>query len=540
MSTKYTYYIATANGGVRNFGGARFYGSARHLDPAAPIVGISSTRDLLGYWLVGSLGAVYAYGDARSYGSLAGRITAPDHLVALLPTADDRGYWLVDADGVITPFGDAQPIGPDSLPPADLSSPIVGAASLPNGLGAWLTNAAGQVFTVGRAISYGSLAGQHLKSPVTGMAATPNGLGYWLTEADGATYAFGDATGGGPAVQGLPGTVVGITPAEDRFGYWEVSSAGYVVAGGDATSQGSLDIQSGSPVVGISLAEKYVPPPSSYPPGSIGYDINWPQCAPNGSSQAGTLPGPPGDAAGSLPYTVAIVGVDGWAVGSYNPCLAAEVAWAQQATEPAGQPPGTPPYELYLFLNSPSSGSTIDQNGPAGTCSQKTGSARSVCLTYNYGYNAAVDALAYASSQGASAKIWWLDIENDACAPGIYNDAGQGEFWSCNQSLNSETVQGAIDALRAAGRTPGIYSTAVQYQGITGNYTPTGGSGPLPLWVAGAYWTNPPYPNTSYPGPSVNTGYCAGGSYAFAGGTPVLLQETPGPNNYPFDPDLAC
>ena len=28
--------------------------------------------------------------------------------------------------------------------------------------------------------------------------------------------------------------------------------------------------------------------------------------------------------------------------------------------------------------------------------------------------------------------------------------------------------------------------------------------------------------------------------YGFAGGRTWLLQETPGPNNYPFDPDYAC
>lgn len=540
VSPKYTYYLATADGGVRNFGGARFYGSAKGRQLPAPIVSITSTRDLLGYWLVGGLGAVYPFGDATSYGSLSGQISSPDHVVALLPTADDHGYWIVDANGVLTPFGDARAIGPDALPPADLVSPIVGAAVTPNGLGVWLTNAAGEVFTIGRATSYGSLAGQRLRSPVTGMAATPSGLGYWLTEANGATFAFGNATGAGTAVAGLPGSVVGITPAKDRFGYWEVSSGGYVVAGGDARSRGGLKIQSGSPVVGIALAEKYVPPPSAYPSGSIGYDINWPQCGPNGSSKTGTLPGPPKDVSGSLPYTVAIVGVDGWAEGAYNSCLAAEIAWAKQATEPAGQPAGTPPYELYLFLNSPSSGSTIDQSGPAGTCSSKSGSAKASCLSYNYGYNAAANALSYATSQGASAKMWWLDIENDACASGIYNDAGRGEFWSCDQTLNSLTIQGAIDSLRAAGVTPGIYSTAVQYQGITGDYTPTGGSGPLPIWVAGAYWTNPPYPDKGYPGPSANAPYCAGGSLAFAGGKPVLLQETPGTNGYPFDPDVAC
>ncbi|MGH9295668.1 MAG: hypothetical protein ACRD0B_10085, partial [Acidimicrobiales bacterium] len=82
--------------------------------------------------------------------------------------------------------------------------------------------------------------------------------------------------------------------------------------------------------------------------------------------------------------------------------------------------------------------------------------------------------------------------------------------------------------------------TAVQWKGITGGYVPHGGKGTLPLWIAGAYWTSPPYPaKYGYPAPSANAPYC-GGSHSFAGGAPVILQETPGPNNYAYDPDLAC
>ena len=40
--------------------------------------------------------------------------------------------------------------------------------------------------------------------------------------------------------------------------------------------------------------------------------------------------------------------------------------------------------------------------------------------------------------------------------------------------------------------TVGIYSTAIQYKDITGGYVPSGPQ--IPIWVAGAYWTSPPYP----------------------------------------------
>lgn len=71
VSTRYTYDLATASGEVKNFGGAPSFGSLQNDSLPAPIVGISSTSDLLGYWLVGADGSVYAFGDASLHGSLA-------------------------------------------------------------------------------------------------------------------------------------------------------------------------------------------------------------------------------------------------------------------------------------------------------------------------------------------------------------------------------------------------------------------------------------------------------------------------------------
>jgi len=43
-----------------------------------PIVGIAATPTGNGYWEVGSDGAVYPFGDAQSYGSMAGKhLNAP-------------------------------------------------------------------------------------------------------------------------------------------------------------------------------------------------------------------------------------------------------------------------------------------------------------------------------------------------------------------------------------------------------------------------------------------------------------------------------
>ena len=54
---------------AESYGDATYYGSANNIDLNKPIVGITSTPDSKGYWLVASDGGVFAYGDANFYGS---------------------------------------------------------------------------------------------------------------------------------------------------------------------------------------------------------------------------------------------------------------------------------------------------------------------------------------------------------------------------------------------------------------------------------------------------------------------------------------
>jgi hypothetical protein len=539
VSAAYSYDLVTALGAVYNFGGAGWYGEETSQHLAAPIVGMAVTPDGRGYWLVGADGSVFNLGDAVSYGSLASEVLGDwQQIIALVPTADGKGYWLVNDSGAVTPFGDAGPINSGQpLPARDLDTPIVSVAIAPGGTGAWFTDAGGHVYVSGEAPWLGSHVRNNV-DPIVSIAATPAGLGYWLVNSAGRVWAFGDATSGRVAPRTLAGSVVGMIPAENRLGYWVATSAGAIVSGGDAKARSGPAGGALTAVVGIAAARQVDPLP--LPQGAVGYDINWPQCRSPGSSQAGTLPGPPGDASGTTAYSIAVVGVDGWAADDYNSCLAAEVAWAQRAVYPTpSSGSGAPPYDLYLFLNSPSPDATIDQRGPGGTCSKLSGAARKSCLAYNYGYNSAVDAVNYAASQGAHSELWWLDIENDTCAPGEWNDEPNGRWWSCDRALNAETIQGALDSLRSLGITPGIYCTAVQWTGITHSYIPTGGS-PL-IWIAGAAWTSPPYPKKSGdPGLGATTPFCTESQYWFAGGTPVMLQETPGPNGYRYDPDVAC
>jgi len=63
-----------------------------------PIVGIASTPDSAGYWLVASDGGMFTFGDAPFYGS-AGALHLNKPVVGMAATPDGHGYWLVASDG---------------------------------------------------------------------------------------------------------------------------------------------------------------------------------------------------------------------------------------------------------------------------------------------------------------------------------------------------------------------------------------------------------------------------------------------------------
>src|SRR5580704_2397914 len=160
--------------------------------PAAPSAGASSWRQGA-EWLLGGGNPPVYLPSAPFYGwPAAGSLSKP--IVGMASTPDGDGYWLVAADGGIFTFGDARFFGSAAQHP--LSHPIVGMASTPDGDGYWLVAADGGVFTFGDAGFFGS-SGQHPPgSPIVGVASTPDGAGYWLIIAGGGVLAFGDAAEG--------------------------------------------------------------------------------------------------------------------------------------------------------------------------------------------------------------------------------------------------------------------------------------------------------------------------------------------------------
>jgi len=217
---------------VEDFGGA--YGVAAAAAGPAMFRTAAATPSGVGYWIAAMDGAVWAFGDAPSLGSVNRRLNQP--VVGMAATPSGRGYWLVASDGGIFSFGDAVFYG--STGGLRLNRPVVGMAATPSGRGYWLVASDGGMFNFGDAAFLGSLGGVRLNQPVTAMAATQSGRGYWLAAADGGIFTFGDAPYDGSAAgRPLGAPVQSLARAAD--GYWLLSATGAVAAFGGAPPLGS-------------------------------------------------------------------------------------------------------------------------------------------------------------------------------------------------------------------------------------------------------------------------------------------------------------
>jgi hypothetical protein len=183
-----------------------------------------------------------------------------------------------------------------------------------------------------------------------------------------------------------------------------------------------------------------------YRAGTTGYDVSFPQCG---------KPLPKGGSFG-------VVGVTNGLPWSANPCLGAEYQWARTMSSPAS---------LYLNTANPGPASKYWNRSGPGACEDPTSYSDTGC-SYNYGWNAAADAFAVASSatSGASrTNFWWLDVETI-------------NSWEGSHEANVATIEGYIDYLSGKGVSGvGIYSTAYQWALITGSYDLPS----VPNWVAG-------------------------------------------------------
>ncbi len=350
--------------------------------------------------------------------------------------------------------------------------------------GYWMAGADGSTYNFAT-LSLGSAAPYHPSQPIVGMATTPDGHGYWLVASDGGVFAFGDAVfygsmGGKP----LNKPIVGMASTPDGKGYWMVASDGGIFTFGDATFYGSMGGKTiPAPIVAIA-ANKGTNP---FVPGTTGYDMS------NYTIQVPPL------------GTLAIAESDGYPfLDNRNPTMFKEEAAAAGAN-----------LQLYTFLGAPFSSGTWQiapspsayLSGPSGTCSP----TNYLCQAVNYGSNEAEHSLLNAQSLGITSNIWWLDVET-------------GGPWSTDLQINNAVIQGAIQYFHSQGILVGIYSTAYQWEQITGGMTLGTATNPLPIWIAA---------------PDYQQAACTDPALWFAGGTPWLVQT--GTNTtYNVDTDYAC
>ncbi len=226
------YWISSQDGGVFSFGDARSFGSMAGQRLNLPVVGMASSPSGGGYWLVATDGGIFRFGDAAFHGS-TGAIKLNQPIVGMAPTPSGGGYWLVASDGGIFAFGDAVFRG--STGAIKLNQPIVGMAPTPSGRGYWLVARDGGIFAFGDAGFYGSTGATTLNQPIVGMAATSTGAGYWFVAADGGIFRFGDAAFFGSAGdQRLGAAVVGMAATRSGGGYRILEADGGIIGFGDA------------------------------------------------------------------------------------------------------------------------------------------------------------------------------------------------------------------------------------------------------------------------------------------------------------------
>jgi hypothetical protein len=122
------YYMYQSNGRVSGFGNdsyLSYLGTLATTQLNGPVLDMAVTSDGGGYWLVGSDGGIFAYGDAAFYGS-TGAMTLNKPIVGLVPTPDDKGYWFVASDGGVFAYGDAAFYGSFGSSMTSTTLPIAG------------------------------------------------------------------------------------------------------------------------------------------------------------------------------------------------------------------------------------------------------------------------------------------------------------------------------------------------------------------------------------------------------------------------------
>lgn len=261
------YWLVGSDGGIFNFGGAGFYGSTGSIHLQRPVVGIVATTGGQGYWLVASDGGIFSFGDAGFFGSIPGlgihpagsglpnSLNAP--IVGMVSSADGKGYFMVASDGGVFAFGDATFSGSCPGSGGCSGAAVAVVPTLMTGSGYWLMTATGHVYGFG-VPSYGEPGPQ--SSPITSASVTDDRVGsdyayggYYILDANGQVFAYGtSANGANRQIEAVPpGQAGGINPATaistmvygpfgPDDGNWVATANGGVFAFGGVPNYGGM------------------------------------------------------------------------------------------------------------------------------------------------------------------------------------------------------------------------------------------------------------------------------------------------------------
>lgn len=201
--------------------------------PGEAIVGIDVKPDNNGYWLVGSMGSVLAFGSARYYGSMVGvNLNEPAVGIAVAPSGED--YWFGARDGGVFTFGYGINFhGSLGAVPMDLEIEDIDA--MPTGQGYVLVREDGSVYAFGNAPYLGGAAPLTAFDKAVAISLTATGAGYAIFTHFGYVYNFGDSDYHG----GVNSNLIRIVDAAARpqdDGYWLLRDDGYVYAYGAGAS----------------------------------------------------------------------------------------------------------------------------------------------------------------------------------------------------------------------------------------------------------------------------------------------------------------
>jgi hypothetical protein len=206
----------------------------------------------------------------------------------------------------------------------------------------------------------------------------------------------------------------------------------------------------------------------------VARDISFPQCgAPMPLGRSGSM---------------GLLGTNGGASFTTNPCLVAELAWAKQL-------PAAPAF----YANTGNPGPSRSTHWPIGQASPKVCSAadpNSVGCSFDYGWNSGWQSFGAASQAAqrlhhidresarhrAANVEWWLDVETMNSWLTL-----DGSPTRAARQRDTASLLGEYAALLFAGvKQVGIYSTPYQWALITGD-TRAGNAqfGTVPQWLAG-------------------------------------------------------